>query len=155
MATIVEPIRKSIVVPLTRAEAYELFTSGISIWWPFNGHSVSKERARRAVVESRIPGRVYEIRDDGEEFDWGRVTRWSPPKRFGMTWHPGRSPQSEQPLEIQFLADDNGTRVELEQRDWEVLGERAVAMRNEYDAGWDVILNAFREAAERRKREPK
>jgi hypothetical protein len=49
--TPIEPIRKSVTIRRTPAEAFELFTNSINEWWPLRTHSTSKEHAVRVVVE--------------------------------------------------------------------------------------------------------
>jgi hypothetical protein len=44
---------------------------------------------------------------------------------------------------IEGLESDDGTLVELEHRDWEVLGEKASETRNGYDQGWEMVLGRY------------
>lgn len=142
--TSVAPITKSVVVPRPREEAFRLFTEGIASWWPLGGrHSIYGEHAKSVALEGRVGGRLYEVSTDGEEGLWGTVMAWEPPNRFVCTWHPGRGEETAQELEIRFLPDDDGTRVELEHRGWESSPEK----RSSYDEGWDFVLGRFAEAA--------
>jgi hypothetical protein len=43
-------------------------------------------------------------------------------------------------VELRFLELDRGTRVVLEHRGWEALGERAEATREDYLTGWPGVL---------------
>jgi uncharacterized protein YndB with AHSA1/START domain len=140
----VAPITKSVAIPRTPEEAFRLFTEGIATWWPLRGqHSIYGERAQGVVLEGRVGGRLYEVSADGEEGLWGTVVVWEPPTRFVCTWHPGRSEETAQELEIRFLPEDEGTRVELEHRGWASSPEK----RSSYDEGWDVVLGRYAEAA--------
>jgi uncharacterized protein YndB with AHSA1/START domain len=65
-----------------------------------------------------------------------------------MTWHAGRGPETAQQLEIRFVAEDNGTRVELEQTGWEVLGDEAERTRANYASGWTEVLGPYAEAVD-------
>lgn len=136
----IEPVRKSVLVPLPPARAFRLFTEGMSRWWPFLGHSISHDRAVSCGIEPRVGGDVYELRDDGERFRWGVIQVWEPPVRFVMSWHPGRDASTAQEVEITFAADDAGTLVAVEHRHWERLLERAEAARKSYDEGWNTVL---------------
>ena len=127
--TQLEPVRKAVTVRRSITEAFEVFTQGISRWWPLAKYSVSRERAARCAIEPRAGGEVFEVGDDGAKFVWGTVLVWEPPHRFVMTWHPGRDASSAQEVEIRFTAGDGGTRVELEHRGWEKLGDRAAEVR--------------------------
>jgi uncharacterized protein YndB with AHSA1/START domain len=142
------PLVKSVMVPLAPSEAYRLFTDRIAEWWPLAGHSVSEERARTCVFNARVGGRIYEVRDDGVESEWGRVTAADPPHRVAFTWHPGRDPETAQSVEVHFVAEGDGTRVTLEHRGWQRLGERAARDRAGYDTGWGFVLgDRYRRAA--------
>lgn len=136
-------IRKSIEVRRPVAEAFALFTDGIDRWWPLETHSIHGERARTAVLEGRVGGRLYEVSEEGEHGLWGTVTVWEPPHRLVYTWHPGRGEETAQEVEIQFVAVGGATRVELEHRGW----ERAPEKRAGYDEGWDFVLGRYAEAA--------
>jgi uncharacterized protein YndB with AHSA1/START domain len=138
-----EPLHKSITVSQTPEEAFRLFTSGIASWWPSGTYSVSLERVKDVILEPEAGGSIYEVRDDGKTFPWGKVLVWEPPKRFVMSWYPGRQPDTAQEVEIQFIADASGTRIELEHRNWQTLGDAAAAMREGYNSGWDVVLGEF------------
>lgn len=141
-----EPLRKSITVQRTAKEAFELFTR-MDRWWPFKQYSISQDRTERCVMEPRVGGRVYEVRDDGETFDWGRVLIWEPPRRLVLAWHPGREPETAQEVEFQFTDLGGVTRVDLEHREWARLGEKAVETRANYKSGWETVLGRFSDAA--------
>ena len=46
-------------------------------------------------------------------------------------------------LEVRFLPEGDGTRVELEHRGWEDVTEEAPAKRESYDTGWDHVLGIY------------
>lgn len=135
-----EPVRKSLVVAKSPAEAFEIFTAAIGKWWPLHAFSISETRARSCAIEPRAGGAVYEVRDDGTRFPWGQVVTWEPPKRLVFAWHPGLDPSLAQEVEIRFSADGTGTRVDLEHRGWAALGAGAAEHRAPYEGGWEVVL---------------
>ena len=53
------PLRRSIRVRCSVEHAFEVWTKGISAWWPLRGHSVSGEKAEAVLLEAREGGRVY------------------------------------------------------------------------------------------------
>jgi len=138
-----EPVRKSLSVPRPVTEAFALFTEGIGRWWPLATHSIGGARAQTCAIEPREGGEVYEVRDDGERCPWGRILAWEPPQRFVMAWHPGRAPDVAQEVEIRFVAEPGGTRVDLEHRGWQKLGPEAKEARESYDSGWTPVLARF------------
>lgn len=140
IAPFVEPVRKSVTVRQTVENTFRLFTTEIASWWPKAKYSVSQSRTRDVVLEPLLGGRVYEIRDDGHTFDWGKVLVWQPPERLVLSWHPGREPDVAQEVEVRFTPGDGGTRVDLEHREWTRLGADAATVRDRYDGGWDYVL---------------
>lgn len=141
-------IRKSVMVRCPPERAFRVFTEGIGTWWPFaRGHSIFGEAAETAVVEGRLGGRVYERARNGEEAAWGTVTAWDPPRRFAMTWHPGRGEETAQELEVSFAADSEGTRVELVHTGWDRLGAEMDEVMASYEGGWDTVLANYVVAA--------
>ena len=145
-----EPLRKMVTVSCSVEHAFEVFTARIGSWWPLGRYSIGQERARDCVIEPRVGGAVYETGEDGERSPWGQVLAWEPPRRFVMTWHPGREADTAQEVEVRFEKTPEGTRVELEHRSWAVLGEKAAETRKGYSGGWDHVLGECFVAACRR-----
>ena len=138
------PLVKTVEVPLRVEEAFELFTSGITRWWPLASHSVEQTEAEGVVFETGVGGRIYEVGGSGAEHEWGRILEWDPPRRVLYTWYPGRDERSAQMVEVVFAeAGADGTKVELTHRGWETLGAEAEAQRENYDTGWDYVLGCF------------
>jgi len=143
------PVRRSVRVKAAPARAFEVFTAGIGRWWPAS-HSINKGPKQQAVIiEPRTGGRWYERGDDGSECEWGRVLAWEPPSRVLLAWQiDGQwkyDPNFETEVEVKFIPDGTGTRVELEHRNLERYGERADAVRGMIDSpgGWGSILASF------------
>ncbi len=136
-------VRKSVTARCSVEEAFRVFSEGVATWWPLQTHSVGERSAKTCVLEGRMGGRFFERQEDGTEAVWGTVTAWEPPQRLAFTWHPGRAESTAQGIEIRFTPVGGGTRVELEHRGWEKLGERAEEARNEYESGWDFVLGCY------------
>ena len=140
-ATGIAPIVKAIETDRPIDEAFRLFTANMADWWPLASHSVGRDKAQWCGLEDRVGGRVFERTESGEEHVWGTVTDWQPPHRLAFTWHPGQGPEVHTELVIRFTAlAERRTRVELEHRGWEALGDRAEAVRGNYDGGWDQVF---------------
>jgi uncharacterized protein YndB with AHSA1/START domain len=140
---IVAPVRKSVTVDRPVAEAFRLFTDEMATWWPLRSHSVNEESTETVVFEPRAGGRVYERRRDGPISYWAEVTVWEPPRRFVLAWRPNPDAPAATELEITFTPEGGRTRVDLEHRGWERLGEIAELKRTEYEAGWEGLLNLY------------
>jgi uncharacterized protein YndB with AHSA1/START domain len=142
----IEPIRKTITVERSPEEAFKIWTEGIGGWWPVMGHSIGEERVANVVFESESGGRLYEVWDDGSEHHWANVLVFQPPHRFVLEWLPNPERPAPTEVEVRFVAEGSGTRLELEHRAWERLGEQGVDVRNNYDSGWPVTLERYAEA---------
>jgi uncharacterized protein YndB with AHSA1/START domain len=81
-------------------------------------------------------GKLYEVSDSGERKEWGTIVSWDPPRGFVATWHPGMDPANPTEVEMRFMAVPEGTRVDLEHRNWEKLGAKAAESREGYEKGW-------------------
>jgi uncharacterized protein YndB with AHSA1/START domain len=130
-------IRKSIQIERPPEVCFRVFCEEMSQWWPggFGGKD-SKPR-----IEPRLGGRFYERGPDGSEYEIGRVTAYSPPDHVAFTFRaPGWDASTQ--VEIRFLAEKAGTRVELEHSGWEQDAKTRDA-RKSFDSGWDFVLGHY------------
>ena len=139
----VEAVRKTVRVEKPVAEAFRLFTEGIANWWPLPTHSVAGAEADSVFFEQREGGRVYERMTDGTIAYWAEVVVWEPPHRFVLSWQPNPDAPAPTEVEVTFTPEEGGTRIDLEHRGWERLGERAELARTEYETGWDGVLGLY------------
>jgi uncharacterized protein YndB with AHSA1/START domain len=144
-----EPIRRSVVVPRPVAETFALFTDGLDSWWPLHTHSIAADTFEGRVTvdsitfEKRVGGRVLERMSDGTEAPWGTILAWEPPTRFVMSWKPTLVEGPSTEVELVFTPVAAGsTRIDLEHRGWELLGDGALK-REGYDEGWEQLLVRF------------
>ena len=150
----IAPVRKSIHVNAGAGRTFEVFTSGMSRWWPPT-HSILKVAPKEHVVEPRNGGRWYQVGVDGSVCENGKVLAWEPPRRLLLAWQINAEWQFDPNLitevEILFIEEsDRTTRVELEHRHLERMGEKAEGARAAVDApgGWSAILESFKTVAE-------
>jgi uncharacterized protein YndB with AHSA1/START domain len=143
----IDPIRRSITVRLTPAEAFRLFTSEMGSWWPLDSHGRADEetgeKTERLVFEEREGGRIYEVFSSGAAADWAVVTTWAPPERLVLDWNPSSEDRPCTEVEVTFTpAGEGATRVDLVHRGWERLGEEAGRrFRANYDTGWAYVFD--------------
>ena len=148
-----EPVKKSINVERSPEDAFQLFTERIGDWWPVEHYSRTVDegnldvKVERMVFEPREGGRIYEVASDGTEGDWATILAYEPPERVVLAWKPNDEDHPPTEVEIRFTADGTGTRVDLEHRGWETIGDRAEGSRGSYSAGWDEVLDRFAIAA--------
>lgn len=140
----VAPVRKTIRVAAPSDRAFAIFTAGMAGWWP-KSHSINASPIRDIVVEPRAGGRWFERGEDGSECEWGKVIAWEPPRRLVLAWQlspdwrfdPGLLTE----VEVRFIADGDGTRIELEHR-LDGYGDQAGQMFAVYDSkdAWQGML---------------
>ncbi len=136
---IIQPVIKTVRLPLDCQGAFELFVDGMDSWWPLVSHSVLGPAATGVRVEPRLGGAVVEMGADGPAHTWATITEWDPPHRVSFNWHPGQDPSEATNLELTFEPVEGGSQLRLVHDGWE---HRANAQhwRTNYDAGWDVVL---------------
>jgi hypothetical protein len=137
------PVKKSVTVPLGVEEAFRRFTNEIGSWWPTSRYSVGQDETVAVVFDQAQGGKVYERLRDGGTALWGTILEWQPPRRFRMSWHPGREEDTAQQLDVEFTKVESGTRVDLTHSGWEKLMEKAEEARAGYDSGWDEVIARF------------
>jgi len=148
------PVRKSVRVRAPAQRAFEVFTAQIGRWWP-KSHHIGASEPQTFVIEPHEGGRWFERGVDGVECDIGKVLRWEPPSRLVLAWQLTPDwkfdPAVVTEVEVRFIPDgDQITRVELEHRNLERLGDRAAALRQQIDSpnGWGALLDLYGRAAD-------
>jgi uncharacterized protein YndB with AHSA1/START domain len=146
------PVRKSIFVNAPQDRTFEVFTDGIGRWWP-KTHKIGDVDLERPVIEPRSGGRWYQLQVDGSECDVGKVAAWEPPSRLLLIWQLTAEftydPNLVTEVEVLFTPEGDGTRVDLEHRNLERLGDSAEKLREAVDSsgGWGALLALFAEEA--------
>ena len=155
MIETIEAIRRDVVVDVGPAEAFEIFTAGMTSWWP-PAHHIGSAPIEQIIVEAREGGRWYTRHQDGSETSTGFVKVWDPPRRLVITWQIGAdwAYHSDLVTEVEVVFRDDGdgrTRVLLEHRGLEAFGANAAAMRETFGApgAWEATLFAFADATRR------
>jgi uncharacterized protein YndB with AHSA1/START domain len=148
----VAPVRKSVRVNAAPARAFDVFAAGIGRWWPPT-HTIGTAPMKDVVIEPRVGGRWFERGQDGSECNWGVVLSWEPPARMVLGWHLNSEfkydPSVATEVELRFIAESaEVTRVELEHRNLERLGEQSAVLREKIGSpnGWAGLLERYREA---------
>jgi len=149
----IEPLRITFQVDRPPEQTFELWTAQTSSWWP-TSHTVSAQIGVEIIIDPGVGGRIYERTPEGDEHDWGQITRWEPPNRLAYRWHLRQDRADATEVEITFAADEHdGTRVSIEHRGWERLGARGTERREQNRHGWSTLLPRFQAAA--RERQPR
>lgn len=150
-SSVVEPIRKSVVVNTGVERAFALFTERFDVIKP-REHNLLRVPVAETIFEPRVGGRIYDVGLDGSRCEWSRVLVFDPPSRvvfswdIGPTWQLETDPSKTSEVEVRFIAESaDRTRVELEHRHLERHGTgwQSVADGVGGDAGWPLYLRRY------------
>ena len=149
----IAPVRKTVTVQTTPDQAFEVFTARIDRWWP-KTHNIGTAPIRETIIEPFVGGRWYTKCEDGTDVVVGHVRVWQPAERFvvgweiNAQWKPDARVALSSEVEVRFLAEGSGTRVELEHRNFERMGAvDGETMRNNVNGGWPTLLELFAKEA--------
>lgn len=138
------PVVKTLELKRSAADAFRIFVHEAARWWPLDTHALAPENKTKAIdhiVEPRVGGRVYEVTEDGREFDWGEVLAYELGYRFAMTWQLGQPRDKSGEVEVTFEPrGPDHCLVTLIHTGWERMGEQGPDMRNGYNMGWEGII---------------
>ena len=133
------PVVKTVTVRCAPARAFAIFAGDFGRWWPLSRVHTGPD-PMDCAIEPVVGGRVFERAADGQETAWGTVLAYDPPHLLAFSWIVEVSPGQEQLVEIRFMPDEHGTRVELTHSGWEKLGDAAPGLRQRYDRGWATVF---------------
>lgn len=145
IASMIEPIVKTLTVGADATEAFRFFTGQIGSWWPLRDAKYSGEGATDVTMEDRVGGRLYATFDSGEERTWGIVKEFEPGTRVTIAWGapisaPGAKDNVTE-VRVEFADHGDGTcTVTLTHSDWDNLAKDAQETRDDYNEGWDHVL---------------
>jgi hypothetical protein len=149
----IAPVQKSITVNVSRERAFEVFTARMGSWWKPE-HHIAEQPFVDLVVEPRPGGSWHEVDAAGRTCVWGDVLVWDPPARVVLGWHLNAEyeydPDLVTEVEVRFVEEGPATtRVELEHRNLDRLGEQAQTARAGLDGegGWAGLLVLFAAAS--------
>jgi uncharacterized protein YndB with AHSA1/START domain len=146
------PVRKSVTVRAPPERAFEVFTAGMHRWWP-GTHHIGASPMKQMILEQRQGGRWYSICEDDSDCDIGHVMAWNPPSHLLLAWQINGAfkydPDMITEIEVKFTdLGDGTTRVELEHRNLERMGDAAETARAGFESpnGWGKIMALYAEA---------
>jgi uncharacterized protein YndB with AHSA1/START domain len=131
-------IHKTLHVAVPLEQAFDVFTTGISSWWPVATHSIG---GGELTVDWRVGGVAVEL-VDGDRHEWFDVVAYSPPHSIDLRWRvTPEAPPTD--LRVTFAPEGDGTRVELSHAGWEAYSDGGAAPSGGYSEGWDTVLGHF------------
>jgi uncharacterized protein YndB with AHSA1/START domain len=136
--SVLKPITKTIIVPLTPDAAFKCYTRDISRWWPLKTHSLGGASAASCTIEPEVGGRIFERETSGVEHLWGTVTIWQPPHRLIHSWRPQGVLDNATMVTLTFVPVDSGrTRLDLIHSGWQSSDADSYKY---YQTDWDIVL---------------
>lgn len=139
------------MVATPASDAFEIFTDGLSTWWPAE-YTWAQDTLETIAIEAEVGGRCFERGPHGFECDWGRVLTWEPPRRLVFTWQispervPEPNPDKAGEVEVRFVEEEPAkTRVEFEHRGFARHGDHGTDYRDAMASpqGWPYILDQY------------
>ncbi len=150
----IDALIRTIEVPCSQKNAFEVFLDKMDTWWPLDKFTVSAMAgapARAIRVDARVGGQIIEVGGDGAEVVWGNILTLDRNARLVMEFHiprPGDVVTTRPLLELDFEAlGPTQTRITLRQSNFEALGDMGAPVRGGYDFGWKVIFESGFKAA--------
>jgi uncharacterized protein YndB with AHSA1/START domain len=134
-------IQKSAFLRCPPQEAFQLFATRISEWWPVT-HRLTKDPESELFLEQS--GRFWERARDGREMELGRVRAWEPPHRLTLDFYLGTSAAQPTAVEITFTQEDEGTRVTVHHQakpESEALWNQRAPV---FERSWEAVLGNLR-----------
>jgi hypothetical protein len=135
---------KSVVLPLSPAAAFELFTQKIGQWWPADRRHTQDPASEIFLLEN---GRFYERARDGREVELGHVRSWDLPNRILLDFFIATGPDKPTEVEIAFTAREGGTQVTVVHRPKPASEALWTERAPRYERSWDAVLAALSLAA--------
>ena len=148
------PIIRIVEVPCNQEQAFTIFIAEMDSWWPLSKFTVSAmggQPAKGVRVDTKPGGEIVEIGSNGSEHSWGFIKDYDPYSYLSMHFHiptPDEIVNDRSLVELTFtVIDEDNTRVELKQSNWEAFGGRAKDLQGGYGGGWTMIFEQAYKAA--------
>lgn len=116
----------TVSLPVSPAEAFELFTRDIELWWRRGPRFRNAPGDRGFIrIEPGIGGRVFEsfdARKSDRIVEIGHTKVWDPPHRLIFEWRAANfAPAEHTEVEVLFKPSGSGTQVTVVHRGWGAL----------------------------------
>jgi uncharacterized protein YndB with AHSA1/START domain len=109
-------VRVSVLVHVSRADAFDVFTREIDVWWRQGPQYRIGGRTRgQLLFEPGPEGRLFETYESAQgtrTFEVGKVTAWEPPARLAFEWRGVNFQPNERTwVEVTFESQGESTLV--------------------------------------------
>lgn len=155
----------SVFVRVARADAFEIFTSELDLWWRTGPkYRIAGRRRGRLFIEPKLGGRLFEtfeLSAGSRTVEVGKVTLFDPPGRLELEWRGVNfAPHEKTFVEVSFEEQGEGTMVTVRHRGWSALPDDHPARHGKVGADfarmiglwWGGLLTSLREHVDQRAR---
>lgn len=151
-----ETARVTTFVAVSPADAFEVFTAEVDLWWRRGPRFRGGGPASELCFERDSEGRRLIEKSGNDVFEIGRVRVWEPGARLLLDYRLRNFAAHERTeVEVRFEAMGKGTRVTLEHRGWSNIHEKHAArhgLRGEAFSSmiglhWGDLVTAYRHHA--------
>jgi len=146
-------INRQLILAITPEQAFKKFIY-LQDWWPVE-YTWSKAVLKTVSIEQKAGGFFYEESQQGFRLDWGTVLQWKVNEQLIFLWQiapgsiPEPNPDKASIVQVDFIAQNEGTLIKLEHQDFEHYGAKAeeffIAMDSTY--GWTYLLSCYEKQA--------
>ena len=153
-----ETARVTTFVAVAPADAFEVFTDEIDVWWRRGPRFRNSGAESELCSEQHDGGRRLVERMRHRVFEIGRVLTWEPGQRLVFEWRQSNFKADEvTEVEVRFEPSGDGTRVTLEHRGWEAIrdghparhGLRDRAFGSSLGRHWAELIQVYRQYTDR------
>jgi uncharacterized protein YndB with AHSA1/START domain len=151
-------VKVSVTVRVPQADAFDVFTREIDLWWRKGPQFRIGGRARGQLLFEPGPnGRLFETYDgaDGPRtFEVGKITAWQPPSRLEFEWRGVNfEPRERTWVEVTFQSQGENTLVCVVHRGFAALPSDHPVRHGKPDAEfirmialwWSELMTSLRE----------
>ena len=137
-----EPIRHGFHVDLLYDDAFRLFTRGMGSWW--DPDLTPDPQVFSGIEVGEAPGQPVTMLLGEDRYEFGEIVRFDEGWRYAQTFWLNMDPAHPTEIEVEFVFDGIGTRVDLEHRGWD-------ENNAQFKAGfswWPTLLKRYADAAD-------
>ena len=154
----------SVLVRVAPADAFDVFTREIDLWWKQGPQfRIAGRRRGQLFFECGAGGRLFETFESARgprTFEVGKITLWDPPRRLELEWRGVNfKPGEKTSVEVTFAESASGTLVTVRHRGWSSLPEDhpvrhglvGPAFSRMIGLWWGQLMTSLREHVETRR----
>jgi uncharacterized protein YndB with AHSA1/START domain len=138
----------SVFVRVGPADAYEVFTREIDLWWRTGPqYRIAGRRRGQLCFEPHLGGRLFETFEGAAQsytIQVGLVTAWDPPRRLELEWRGVNfKPHEVTYVTVSFEPSGEGTTVTVRHHGWSALPDDHPARHGQTGADFSRMIGMW------------